>query len=262
MGFRYTPEARKMNICTPVILNRNKNENSKGAACKDLVLWGKDLGSSVGSGRLTKIERNMIKLAPTPYSIIVGLLLSDGWLTLSTDKSLNARLGFKQSLDKCSYVLFVFNQLSHYCTSVPSLTTSTRAGKLSYGLQFFSRSLPCFTELYSLFYPNKTKVIPANIYDLLTPVALAHLIMGDGEARTAGLVLCTNSFSVQDVVRLMNVLNIRYGLECLLRLKKQNKKIEYLIYVRQSSMPILRSIVTPYLHPSMHYKLKIETGKA
>lgn len=156
----------------------------------------------------------------------------------------------------------MFNQLSHYCISVPSLTTSTRAGKLSYGLQFFSRSLPCFTELYSLFYPNKTKVIPANIYDLLTPVALAHLIMGDGEARTAGLVLCTNSFSVQDVVRLMNVLNIRYGLECLLRLKKQNKKIEYLIYMRQSSMPILRSIVTPYLHPSMYYKLKIETGKA
>jgi len=156
----------------------------------------------------------------------------------------------------------VFNQLSHYCASVPSLTTNTRANKLLYGIQFFSRSLPCFTELYSLFYVNKIKVIPANIYDLLTPVALAHLIMGDGEARTAGLVICTNSFSVQDVVRLMNVLNIRYGLECILRLKKQNQKIEYLIYIRQSSMPILRSVVTPYLHPSMNYKLKIETGKA
>lgn len=156
----------------------------------------------------------------------------------------------------------MFNQLSHYCASVPSLTTNIRAKKLLYGIQFFSRSLPCFTELYSLFYVNKIKVIPANIYDLLTPVALAHLIMGDGEARTAGLVICTNSFSVQDVVRLMNVLIIRYGLECLLRLKKQNQKIEYLIYIRQSSMPILRSIVTPYLHSSMHYKLKIETGKA
>ncbi|GAA4910320.1 hypothetical protein GCM10023405_35480 [Streptomonospora salina] len=131
-----------------------------------------------------------------------------------------------------------------------------------YGVQFFTRSLPCFTELYSLFYPNKIKVIPVNIYDLLTPVALAHLIMGDGESRTSGLVLCTNSFTVQDVVRLMNVLIIRYRLGCVLRLKNQNKKTEYLIYIRQDSMPLLRSIVTPYLHPSMHYKLKIGTGKA
>lgn len=257
-----SPSLIKMNICAPVILKKNKNANSKGTVCRDLVLWGEYLGSMVGSGRLTKIERNMIKLAPTQYSVIIGVLLSDGWLTLSTEKSLNARLGLKQSLAQSSYVLFVFNLLSHYCASAPSLTSSTRAGKLLYGVQFFTRSLPCFTELYSLFYCQKTKVIPVNIYDLLTPIVLAHLIMGDGKSRTSGLVLCTNSFTVKDVVRLMNVLIIRYRIECLLRLKKQNNKVEYLIYIRQASMPILRSIVTPYLHPSMYYKLKIVTGKA
>jgi hypothetical protein len=104
---------------------------------------------------------------------------------------------------------------------------------------------------------NKIKGIPENIYDLLTPVALAHLIMGDGEARSHGLVLCTNSFLVQDVVKLMNVLVVRYDLKCVIRLKKQNKKVEYLIYIRQSSMPLLRTIVTPFLHPSMYYKVNI-----
>lgn len=251
-----------MNICTSSILKGNQSTKSKDTACRDLVLWGECLGSMVGSGRLTKVERNMIKLAPTQYSVVVGVLLSDGWLTLSTEKSLNVRLGLKQSLAKSSYVLFVFNLLSHYCVSAPSLTSSTRAGKLLYGLLLFTRSLPCFTELYSLFYYNKTKVIPVNIYDLLTPAALAHLIMGDGESRTSGLVLCTNSFTLQDVVRLMNVLIIRYRIQCVLRLKQQNKKTEYQIYIRQSSMPILRSIVTPYMHPSMYYKLKIVTGKA
>lgn len=95
---------------------------------------------------------------------------------------------------------------------------------------------------------------------MLTPVALAHLIMGDGESRTAGLVLCTNSFTIQDVVRLMNVLMIKYRLQCILRLKKRSKNTsstEYQIYIRQQSMPTLRSIVTPYLHPTMYYKLKI-----
>ncbi len=130
-------------------------------------------------------------------------------------------MGLKQSLVQSSYVLFVFNLLSHYCASAPSLTSSTRAGKLLYGVQFFTRSLPCFTELYSLFYCQKTKVIPVNNLRFITPIALAHLIMGDGESRTFGLVLCTNSFTVKDVVRLMNVLIIRYRIECLLRLKSK-----------------------------------------
>jgi hypothetical protein len=47
-------------------------------------------------------------------------------------------------------------------------------GKLTYSLQFKTRSMPCITELRSLFYKNKVKVIPQNIYELLTPVALAH----------------------------------------------------------------------------------------
>lgn len=249
-------------MCTTTILKVNQNVVSKGKfhkedICKDLVLWGNNLGSTVGTGRLTKVEREMIKLAPLQFGVIIGLLLSDGWLTLSSEKSLNARLGFKQSLAQSTYVFHVFNLLSHYCSSLPNLTTSVRAGHLSHGVQFFTRALPCFTELHSLFYPHKTKIIPINIYDLLTPVALAHLIMGDGEAREHGLVLCTNSFSVQDVVRLMNVLIIRYRLECIIRLKKQNNKTEYLIYIRQGSMPLLRSIVVSYLHPSMYYKVKL-----
>jgi hypothetical protein len=55
----------------------------------------------------------------------------------------------------------------------------------------------------------------------------------------------------------MNVLMIRYRLDFNLRLKRQNNKIEYMIYIRQSSMPLLRTIVTPYLHPSMLYKLAL-----
>ena len=79
------------------------------------------------------------------------------------------------------YLLLVYNELTPFCSSVPRLVSSVRLGKRHYGLEFFSRALPCFTELYSLFYPNGVKIVPHNIYDLLTPVALAHMIMGDGQ---------------------------------------------------------------------------------
>lgn len=126
--------------------------------------------------------------------------------------------------------------------------------------------MPCMTELHSLFYVNKVKRVPAlaanNIYELLTPVALAHFIMGDGSVIHHGLIICTNNYSIQDVIRLLNVLIIRYRLECGLHLKRQNQKIEYMIYIRQASMPLLRTIVTPYFHPSMYYKIKFTTSTA
>lgn len=220
------------------------------------MVWGTNLESTVGSGRFTKLVSNVIKIAPYQYSVIVGLLLSDGWLIFASKTNKSARLGFAQSGDHSKYLWFVFFSLAHYCSSNPTIRNRTRFDKQNIELEFFTRSLSCFSKLHSLFYVNKVKIIPENIYELLTPVALAHLIMGDGSVQRHGLILCTNSFSVQDVVRLMNVLMIRYRLECTIHIKRrQNQKIEYMIYIRQGSMPLLRSIVTSYLHPSMLYKL-------
>jgi hypothetical protein len=159
----------------------------------------------------------MIKLPPYQNSVIVGLILSEVWLRFGSKRSTNALLGFKQSLAYSGYVWFVFSILAHYCNIIPRLTSGIRAGKRFYGLQLETRSLPCFTVLYSLFYVNGVKVIPHNIYELLTPVALAHLIMGDGSVQRHGLILCTDSYTIPEVVRLLNVLMIRYRLDCTVR---------------------------------------------
>ena len=52
--------------------------------------------------------------------------------------------------------------------------------------------------------------------------------MGDGSKQSHGLILCTDSYSLQDVVRLINVLIIRYGLICSLR---EHRKGQYRIYI-------------------------------
>ena len=198
----------------------------------------------------------MFSLPPYQRNVIIGLLLSDGWLTFSNYRSKNVRLGFKQSLAHFDYVWYVFSILSHYCSSYPQWITGIRAGNRFFSLQILTRSLTCFTELYPVFYSNK--IIPPDIYNLLTPVALAHLIMGEGSVERHSLKICTSSYSIQDVVRLMNVLMIRYKLECTLRIrrKKNKQNIEYMIYIRECSMSLLRTIVIPYLHPSMFYKIK------
>jgi hypothetical protein len=163
-------------------------------------------------------------------------------------------LGFKQSISKSDYLWFVYNLLSHYCSNYPILVTGVRQGNKNFGLQFKTRSMPCITELRNLFYLDNKKIIPINIYDLLTPVALAHLVMGDGSVQRHGLIICTDSYSVQDVVRLMNVMIIRYRLECILRFHTPTQPR---IYIRERSMPLLREIVKSYMCFIMLYKIKL-----
>jgi hypothetical protein len=126
-------------------------------------------------------------------------------------------------------------------------------GIRSYSLSLYTRSMPCLTELRSIFYLNGVKILPFDIYNMLTPVALAHLIMGDGSSQRHGLIICTDSLTLKDVVRLINVLIIRYRLVCSLR---HHSITQTRIYIKQSSMPLLRTIVIPHMCSSMLYKLE------
>nr|YP_010608747.1 hypothetical protein PNX16_mgp024 [Drechslerella dactyloides]WAN89827.1 hypothetical protein [Drechslerella dactyloides] len=112
--------------------------------------------------------------------------------------------------------------------------------------------MPCITELYNIFYSNGQKVIPQDIYDLLSPVALAHLIKVDGSVERHGLIICTDFYSVQDVVRIINVMIIRYRLEYTLRFHTPTQPR---IYIRECTMLMLRQIVN-LTCDSMLYKIK------
>jgi hypothetical protein len=92
------------------------------------------------------------------------------------------------------------------------------------------------------------------MYDLLTPIALAHMIIGDGKWDGSGLILCTDSFPIVDNVKLINILKDRYQLDC--NLRSNNR-----IYIRAASMPRLRSIVLPYMDTSMLYKLGLKPNQ-
>jgi hypothetical protein len=105
-----------------------------------------------------------------------------------------------------------------------------------------------------MFYNSEgRKILPPLVVlmDILTPEALAHVIIGDGTRHDNGLIICTDSFTVEEVSRLMTVLYVRYGIYSNLRIHKGDPRI----YIRTSSMPTLRNLVRPHMHPSFMYKL-------
>jgi len=79
--------------------------------------------------------------------------------------------------------------------------------------------------------------------------------MGDGSLKR-GLLLCTDSFSIKEVVILINVFIIKYGIDC--GIQYSTKKYPR-IYIYKISMPKLREIVMPYMHESMLYKLGLHS---
>lgn len=125
-----------------------------------------------------------------------------------------------------------------------------------YSLEFSTRNLPCLNELYLLFYKNKVKIIPQNIYDLLTPISIAHLILGDGAILNKGLVLCTDSYTLQEVVTLVNVLKIKYDINCTIQGILNNRPR---IYNLGESMLKLRTLIKPYILSPMLYKLNMNS---
>ena len=97
--------------------------------------------------------------------------------------SSNTRLQFKQSFKNCKYFYSVFLKLNHYCSKGPYLTKTFLNNQAHYGLAFTTRTLPCITDLYNLFYKpiiasnNNVKFIKSispELFDYITWEALAH----------------------------------------------------------------------------------------
>ena len=93
----------------------NRNYLPANNRCKDLVVYGSNLSSTVNYPPYTSIVRYMVNIPFNLKPILVGILISDAWLQIN--KAGNTRLAFKQSIDKLEYFLYVLNKLSHYCSS-------------------------------------------------------------------------------------------------------------------------------------------------
>lgn len=78
---------------------------------------------------------------------------------------------------------------------------------------------------------------------------------GDGAILNRGVILCTDSYSLQNVIKLVNVLKIKYDINCTIQgINNQRPRI----YILPESLPKLIIIVKPYFLPSMLYKLHIK----
>jgi hypothetical protein len=217
--------------------------------CSSLVIYGSNITSTIGYPKFTSILRNTVNISPFVKNIIIGILISDGWL--QRNKSGHTRLGFKQSLINIEYFYFIFTKLSHYCSTTPKLAQTILNNKNFYGIYLSTRSYPCLTKLYELFYQDKIKIVPHNLYDLLNYEVLAHWIMCDGTKTGNSIVLQTQSFTIKEAVFIINIFILKLDINATIHMQR-NKPV---IYIKYASLKKILPKILPYFVDSMKYKI-------
>lgn len=109
---------------------------------------------------------------------------------------------------------------------------------------------PCLNEFHNLFYKNGLKCLPLNIKELLTPIGLGQVIMGDGYFHNQTVLLCTENYSLDEVKLLIETLEIKFGLKASPNKRLlSNGKIGWIIRISVSSLDKLITIVSPHIIP-------------
>jgi hypothetical protein len=205
---------------------------------------------------LTKAQRLELTLSTQSKEILIGLLLGD--LHVEKQKtSVNARLKFIQGSIHKEYLFELYGLFRAYCSAVPklhSLVPDKVTGKIHSRVTFNTLSLPCFNDIYDLFYLEGKKIVPQNIAELLTALGMAYWICDDGslDKSTQRVILCTESFSIEGVTLLVNVLNTKWNLECY---KNKTNNGGYRIMIPRRSLPILQSLIGQHMPDMMRHKI-------
>lgn len=189
-------------------------------------------------------------------SIIYGSLLGDAHAE-KRSAGLGTRISFSQEDSHVEYLLFLHWLLSEagYCNDkIPVISKRLGVkGKIRKIVRFSTWTYTSFNWIHNEWYVNNRKCVPKSIDQYLTPLALAIWIMDDGAKVGKCLKFCTNSFTYNECIYLVNVLYKKFNLKA--SVQSAGSKDQYIIYIWKESMNDLLKIVSPYIIPEMKYKI-------
>ena len=185
--------------------------------------------------------------------VLVGLLLGDGCLE-TRNKGRTYRLKIEQSKAHETYVLLLYGLFAEWTLSPPRVRVVNSRGHVSENIAFGTVSHQALSFYGHQFYLEGVKRVPDLIGQWLTPRGLASWFMDDGSIKSKeskGLILNTQGFADECVLRLIEVLQLKFGLQCWKRRQKDGDQI----YISGHSFEKFVALVDPYIIPEMRYKI-------
>ncbi len=131
-------------------------------------------------------------------------------------------------------------------------------GKKFYNISFQTRQLESFNEILNLLYIYKegkyVKTVKPELILYMNYIVLAHFIQCDGAKRSAkreGITLCTDNFSLQEVVLLINILIIKFNISPTIHKEKNN----FRIYINKKDLMKIKPFIEPHFVDHFLYKI-------
>ena len=115
--------------------------------------------------------------------------------------------------------------------------------------RFYTQCLPEITELFYRFYTNGKKKVPDSL--VIDKLSLAVWFMDDGSKSRSSVYLNTQQFSLEDQIKLQNILLKQHNIHS--RLNKDKKYFR--IRVISSDAKRFCNLVKRFIPESMEYKL-------
>ncbi len=194
--------------------------------------------------------------------VIAGMLISDGYLPIPK-RCVNAVLKIQQAnlpFTTNLYDIFKSDNLVGTAKILTRKRFDKRTNNFYTSYSFQTLTNLYLTELHKMWYievnNKKIKIIPDNISELLSDVALAYWLMGDGTFHKTHkyINLCTHSFRIIDVVKLQNAL-LERKINSSIQAVSGTQKEQYILHIMKDSVPLFSEKVFPFLISEMYYKI-------
>lgn len=181
-----------------------------------------------------------LELSNRQFQILVGTVLGDGYISPRGQIQLEHSDKYKE------YLFWKFNEMKTVAYGQPSLVEriDKRNGAKYRSYRFWLRQY--FRPWREYFYKNKSKIFPDGLK--LTPLILAVWYMDDGCYSNSRCTISTESFSFFYRETILEKLKKQFDIEAYIR---SNGKLA----IRARCHKLFFSIIKPYIHKSMAYKI-------
>lgn len=200
-------------------------------------------------------------------SLLICGLLGDCWGNKIKGAQMDSvRFILEQGIKNSAYIHHLNLRLHElgYCSTVtPKLVVKSESIQdkridptlTRYNYRLTTYTFTSFLWIFNAFYMEvngvMVKRIPSWVGEFITPLGLAHLIMGIGSIESQGLILKINDVKGLQIVK--TVLKNRYNVDStIISFFSEGESIKVLC-ITEEYFFLLRSIVNPYLHESFSH---------
>lgn len=207
---------------------------------------------------MSPLDKAQLTLTEVQKQVLNGICLGDATLTPIKKGRENSHLAFNQTAQSAGNVAYYFLAYGVFrnviTDAIGYTTTRSYTGRSNQYYKLNTLALPVFNAYRAMYYNSSgVKIVPYNVAELLTPLALAHLIMCDGHCAGSALALALQGFTYQQKKLIALSLTKNYDIRCSVVTDKKTGKHHILIFAE--SMNLVRTLVVEHMVPKMLYKV-------